>query len=256
MKLVKKSMLLFIVLGIAFGAQSCKTKKTMQADNLEGKWMLETFDGQAVKSVFAGKNPTIIFDTAGKRINGNGGCNGYSGMYSLDGNVFTAPNLASTMMMCIQANQESQFHKFLGAKSELSLNGDKLIFTQNGKQVMVFTKAKPLTVADLAGVWKLMSMQGASSNIAFGDKLPTIEFDALDSKVFGTAGCNRYNAPFTLKDGMLTVSVPVSTRMACPNMEGEAKFLKLIATPASIEVEDNMLTLRNDGAELLRFIKE
>jgi len=236
--------------------QSCKTTASLKTMDLEGKWVLKTFNGQDVKSVFAGKTPTIIFNLSEGRINGTGGCNNYSGAFTLKGNEFSAPNLASTMMMCIQANQESQFLQALGEVSKLSMKNGELIFTQGEKQVLVLTKAKPLTVADLAGTWTLMSIQGSSANTLFGDETaPSIEFNASDKRVSGNAGCNRYNAPFKLTGDILEVSTPVSTRMACPHMEGENKFLKLIATKAKLELEDNMLTLRQDGRELLRFTK-
>ena len=255
MKTLKLSFLLLSVMALTFGMQGCKTAQNMPTTKLEGKWMLKSLNGQNVKEIFAGKNPTMIISLTDSRIHGTGGCNSYNGRFTLQKDEFSAPNLASTMMMCIQANQESQFLKALGETSKLSLNGDELTFTQNGQVVMVFSKAKPLSAADLSGTWTLQSMQGASANTYFDEQPPTITFDFNSNKVSGNAGCNRYSGPFKLDKETLDVTTPVATRMACDHLEGETKFLKLLSTPSKIEVEENMLVLKEDGRELLRFSK-
>jgi len=255
MKTLRLSFLILSVLAITVVTQGCKTAQNMPTTKLEGKWVLKTLNGQNVKDIFAGKTPTMIISLTDSRINGTGGCNSYNGRFTLIKDEFSAPNLASTMMMCIQANQETQFMQALGEKSKLSLKGDELTFTQNGKAVLVFTKAKPLSAADFSGTWTLQSIEGASANTYFGEKPPTISFDFSANKVSGNAGCNNYNGPFKLAGDILEVTTPVSTRMACENLEGEGKFLKLLTIPAKVEVEEGMLVLRQDGRELLRFSK-
>ncbi|GAB6011691.1 META domain-containing protein [Viscerimonas tarda] len=224
---------------------------------LDGKWTLKTFNGKDVAESFKGGIPTLEFNITEKRISGSGGCNNYSGVFILTENEFSAPNVVSTQKMCFAQNQESAFYQLLAEVSTLSLNGENLIFTQKGKQVLVFVKEKTLNLADLTGVsWVLQSIEGSPVDTYFkGTSFPGIEFDAANNSLKGNAGCNTYNAPFTLTGNTLTVSAGRTTRRACENMEGEQKFVGTITGASNIELNNNNLVLKKNGVEVLRFTK-
>ncbi len=236
---------------------SCKSVKEIQTASFQNKWALKFLNGENAKTLFPRKVPTLEFNITEKRISGNGGCNGYGGNYTLTGNKFTASNIISTMMACFDAPKESDYLQILSKTSELSVKGEELIFTQNGKAVLVFEKAKPLSVKDLEGEWVLQSIQGATSNVHYKNKIPTIAFNTESMRVSGNASCNSYNGGFELSNDKLTITRLITTRKACVDgMEGEQKFLELLSGSADIVLENNMLTLKRDGLHLLSFTRE
>ena len=80
--------------------------------DIEGSWDVTAFNnGSAIVSVALGSTITMVFDADGQ-VSGNGGCNQYSGGYSVDGNNISIGPLRSTMMACPDqavGTQESQF---------------------------------------------------------------------------------------------------------------------------------------------------
>lgn len=235
--------------------QSCKTVKEIPVVQLNGKWVLQSFDGKAVVESFKGSVPTIEFDIAAKQISGLGGCNNYSGAFSLNGIEFSAPNLVSTQKMCLKENAEPAFLRLLGNVSTLSIDGETLTFTQNGKAVLTFAKAKPLSLNDLSGLWTLETLENKPAGELFAGTLPTLEFNAADSRLTGNAGCNRYNAPFSLTGATLTVKNAAATRRACGDMPGEVEFLRLLSGVATLELDGDVLSFKRDGITLLQFVK-
>jgi heat shock protein HslJ len=253
---MKKISLITMALAIFAGLfQGCKAVKEIPVVQLSGKWVLQSFDGRATSESFKGTIPTLEFDITAKQISGTGGCNNYSGAFNLNGNEFSAPNLATTKKMCLNDNKEDAFLRLLGNTSTLSTDGEKLVFMQGGKAVLTYAKAKPLSVADLAGTWTLAWIEDASANMLFAGTLPTVEFNANESKLTGNAGCNRYNAPFTLTGNILTVKNPAATRRACGSMEGEIKFLRLLSGTVTVELDGDALSFKREGITLLQFVK-
>jgi len=77
-------------------------------------------------------------------------------------------NAESVVSNMFCEDQESTLFKLLDGKSKLALKGDELTFSQNGKTTLVFTRAQPLSATDLAGVWKLQSINGNQENADTG----------------------------------------------------------------------------------------
>ena len=79
-------------------------------------------------------------------------------------------------------------------------------------------------------------------------------------QVAGSAGCNQYNAGYTLGPGARAISISpaASTRMFCSEpagvMEQEAEFLAALQSAARYRIEGAQLTLeRSDGARAATF---
>ncbi|MBB4036769.1 heat shock protein HslJ [Dysgonomonas hofstadii] len=252
MKIIK---LLFIAALAIFALQSCNSAKTLTKEQLANKWVLKSINGQDVKEAFPNKIPHITFNLTNGQMNGNGGCNGFGGTFSINKDEFTGSKIVSTMMFC--GDQESTLFKLLDGKSKLALNGDELTFSQNGKTTLVFTRAQPLGAADLAGEWKLQSINGKSEAESETKKMPTLEFNFAEKRLAGLAGCNRYNGAFTLENNVLTVTPLATTRMACPNMEMENEFVKTFTGKIDLEKEtDNLLVMKKDGRIIIIFEKQ
>lgn len=261
-KLVKLSFALVMILSLGIMAQSCKSSKNSSKNdypgentpNIAGTWILKSLNGQPATNLFKGKIPTMNIDVAENRIFGNGGCNGYTGTYTYSKGILSAPNLASTMMMCVEENQEHQFHTVLGQPNKVSLVNGILTLKHEGKTVAEFEKG--IDTSLLSGEWKLESIADGDAKALFTDREPTISFDLAESRLGGNAGCNRYNATYKIEGTTITVGPVMSTRMACPNMEGESKFTQIITGASTLEASMNKITFSKDGKAVLTFVKD
>lgn len=267
---MKKKNLLFLAFTLlSFTAftlmQSCTPKeKPLEPAQLEGYWVLKTLDGQDAKTLFDGALPTIQFDTKEMRISGTGGCNRYNGAFDLKDNVLNTSKVAVTQMACLGENKESEFLAKLQQANTVSIVNDVLTFTEEGtKVVLEFEKGEApveLTVFDkLGGTWVLTELEGkAVADIFKGEnaKIPTLTFDFDKGIVSGTAGCNNYNAPFKYEGGLIIVSPAGSTKMACPNLQGETQYLSNLIDTMGVSIPDaNSLQLRKKGNLIFKFSK-
>lgn len=258
----KKNLItVFIVFAVvAFSAlsfQSCTNATPLTQEQMDGYWVLKTLNGEDAKSHFAGALPTLHFNFDEGTVSGTGGCNRYTGAYTYKDGVFSAPNLVSTRMLCAEDNAEGQFLLELsGLNNILSLENGLLTITKDKKIIMQFEKGETpagsfnANAETLQGEWKLKVIDGADAASLYTTdpgKVPTLNFNFAENRIAGNSGCNNYNAPFALaEDGRLVVTNPVSTMMACPNMEGETRFIQAIK-------DTSMLTLPD--ANTLQFAK-
>lgn len=110
----------------------------------------------------------------------------------------------------------------------------------------------------LNGIWTVKEIDGKSiSKLNFqGEKLPYLELDMDSYRFSGLAGCNRMAGGFVVENGNLHFSEAMVTKMACPNLELETKFLSLLNGTSSYQIEKNKLYLFNkNGESLLQFQK-
>jgi len=87
--------------------------------------------------------------------------------------------------------------------------------------------------------WTFVSIGG----VAVAKDRPTaLQFDG--ARLSGSAGCNRFSGTYSVDGGALKAGPLMATEMACPGMEQEQAFFKLMATPVS-------LTFADDGTLIL-----
>lgn len=265
-RILNPAVLVIAIITLAFGLQSCNSAKPVDKTQLEGYWTLKTLKGEDAKTAFAGTLPYLQFDFAKNMVSGNGGCNGFTGAFTLtDKNEFSAPNLAATMMMCVQANKEPQFFTALSTPNLiLSLDKDGLLTLSEDKTVILqFEKGEAPKVAaatdivnaeNLTGAWTLTSIAGGDMATLFTGKTPTLEFTA-DGKAFGNGGCNTYRTSYTLQENTVTFGPVMSTKMACPSLKGEGLFTGLLASPLQAGLNGDKLTFSKEGNVVLEFVK-
>ena len=252
MKILK---LLAVAAIVVLAFQSCNSSKNLAKEQLADKWVLKSINGQDVKEAFPRKTPNVTFNLAEGRMSGNGGCNGFSGTFSINKDEFTGSKIISTMMFC--GDQESTLFKLLDGKSKLTLAGDKLTFSQNNKTTLEFTRAQPFSINDLAGSWKLQSINGKSEAENETKKMPTLEFNIAEKRVSGSTGCNRYNGSFTLENNVLSLTPLATTRMAClHNMDMESEFVKTFTGKIDLEREGDLLIMKKEGRTIIIFAKQ
>jgi heat shock protein HslJ len=104
----------------------------------------------------------------------------------------------------------------------------------------------------LGGRWILQPV--LPSDTATG-KIATIQFDLKKSRFSGNTGCNAMNGEFWYgdKDSSLVFSDKIiTTRMACPGYN-EKSFLNSLLHTSHFRLQDGMLILLSDNAELSRW---
>jgi heat shock protein HslJ len=81
--------------------------------NLAGtQWQLVSYGAPGAETpVISGGAITLAFEV-GNQVSGNGGCNGYSGMYTVAGTTITFSDVVSTMMACADSavTQQEQLY--------------------------------------------------------------------------------------------------------------------------------------------------
>lgn len=245
--------------------QSCSESKINKTD-LEGYWSLKSLNGQPAAEAFKGNTPSIEFDFEEMKISGTGGCNRYFGPFTLEENILKPGNIASTNMMCLEENKEPEFLATLTGEKGLKLalnNGGILQFKDNDKIVLEFEKAEApkestgitaVSMENLTGSWSLSQINGEDSSSLFGDK-PATMIIQKDGSVTGNAGCNNYRTNMSLEGSTISFTVLASTRMACPNLEGEQTFTQILSEPLQGTINGNVLKLLQKGEIVLEFTK-
>lgn len=259
MKQTIKSMVLIMgVIALSVGFQSCNSVKSIEQTKLEGNWQLKSLKGEDASDAFKTPAPTLKFNFQDKMIVGNGGCNNYSGVFSLtDKNEFSARNPVATMRACLDANKEPQFFAALATPNmKLSLvdEDNTLLFKKGSEIVLEFVKAdETIDAKQLSGSWILTNISGGDINELF-DKKPTLEI-AEDGTVLGQGGCNSLRTSYTLDGNTITFKGIASTRMACPSLEGETLFTSHLGNPLEVAVEEDKMSFFKDGTLVLEFAR-
>lgn len=101
---------------------------------------------------------------------------------------------------------------------------------------------RPLT----GTTWQLVQLDGRSLQPAEGRYTLTLSAD--EGRISGTGGCNRLAGPFeTDKNRTLKFGPLITTRMACPDLEQEQRFLQALASTTHYDMDGPLLLLLSDG---------
>jgi len=102
------------------------------------------------------------------------------------------------------------------------------------------TEAASANVGLTGTKWKLVKLNG---KIITDDKA-YISFSEENGRVSGNGGCNAFNGEFTVKEyNRITMSKVAATLMACPDMENESEFLRLLETVDNYTIHNDTLSL-------------
>jgi heat shock protein HslJ len=203
-----------------------------------------------------GMNPilsgsAITMEIVGANVSGHSGVNRYSG--GLVGGVLGP--MASTMMAGSPdlMEQERCYLDFLTGSVPVRTGDTSLELTLEGEVVV----AMELVPRVLVGVpWVMTGHhngKGGYVSAVAGSEV-TAEFDD-EGHMFGSGGCNRYRASFEMEGNSISISPPMSTRMACPDekiTEQETMYFALLETVSSFRFADQrgMTSLEMfDGAD-------
>lgn len=110
----------------------------------------------------------------------------------------------------------------------------------------------------LHGSWELEKVYGAKEpfKMLFPGKIPTLTFDQRSSTLNGNNGCNQYNGPFTLRNGVLGIGDLMATKMFCEGVKEQLYMTTLkMANGYTFEADKLVLTLDGEGLMAFRPIK-
>jgi heat shock protein HslJ len=141
--------LFFLSVALISLLAACKTSKPATASDkpvdpakLNGTWELNyiTTSRMPFKDLYPDKKPTITFEAADKKVNGNTGCNTFIGVYAASGNTIdlTSP-LALSRMACPGVG-ETVFLDALKKANTYSISGKTLSLQAEGTETMRFEK--------------------------------------------------------------------------------------------------------------------
>ena len=123
----------------------------------------------------------------------------------------------------------------------------KQILGAAAAMLMLAAGGSPKTNLPLEGTqWKLTEMDGkADPAFAAGEDTFNFTLDPSRMMVYGVGACNRLFGPYELEEGNgLDIERLASTMMACPNMDLESRFAKLLEEADKYEIDGDVLTLR------------
>ncbi len=114
-----------------------------------------------------------------------------------------------------------------------------------------------VTDYDLVGAWTLTAM---GEDPVDGSELPKgapqLVFDPENLRISGHGSCNNINGSFQMGKSSIIFSQMASTMMACPDMEVETTFNRLISgRELKYELEGNQLVLTHPSGQTLVFEK-
>ncbi len=97
----------------------------------------------------------------------------------------------------------------------------------------------------LAGTtWQLIQLDGRSVQPREG----AFSLHLDEGRVAGIGACNRLSGTYTTTEKRALVFGPIaSTRMACPDIEQEQRFLQVLAATTHYDMDGPMLILLCDG---------
>lgn len=114
------------------------------AQLMDVTWELTHLGGERVSSSTERRQPFIRFLREGSRLEGSGGCNQFSGAYSVERDTLQLRGpLTSTRMACAERELNTREQRFLGALETLdrySLNGDRLTLYSRDTPLATFQR--------------------------------------------------------------------------------------------------------------------
>lgn len=104
------------------------------------------------------------------------------------------------------------------------------------------------------GEWDLAEINGQKIELAEGITTPFIGFNQQEDRIYGNAGCNSFFGEMIIDStnlDALRFDHLGSTRMMCPNMELEDKFLMTLGQVSGIEYNAEELQLKDNANNVI-----
>jgi heat shock protein HslJ len=214
-------------------------------------WILAGLPGRAP---VPGATVTLAFDAT--TATGTDGCNRYAAPYTQQGGRLDIDGRAAGTLMACPTQVMEQARAYLAALARVGgfrrdAAGLALV-AADGELLARFT-AQPV---DLAGTaWRVTGYNNGRQAVVstLGGSELTLAF-GTDGRASGSAGCNRWSAPYTAGTGTVAFGAAGATKRFCAElagvMEQEQAFLAALATVATARREGDRLELRTAAGAL------
>ncbi len=181
------------------------------------------------------------------RVSGSSGCNSYAGPAVVTGATIKIGPLASTQMACTGpgADTEQAYLPLLTGAASFTATADALtLFDAGGTPTLIYA-AGPAN--PLEGEWDVTGYNNGKEAVVSPVSGTTLTATFTGDTVSGSAGCNDYNGPYKLDGDKVTIGPLATTRKACEQdmMDQETEFLTALQTPATVEQNGGIVTLRD-----------
>jgi heat shock protein HslJ len=112
-----------------------------------------------------------------------------------------------------------------------------------------------LTADQLAGTWQLVSIQPFGQTEQATPSAASYSLTFADGRLSTRADCNSCGGTFAISGQTLTAGPALAcTRAACPTMEFESIYTRLLSGDSTVTVSDGSLLL-SSGRGVLRFTR-
>lgn len=228
------------------------------------RWVLTGYLANGTFLQPPGGNPVTLEIGHDGRITGSAGCNHYFAPYEMKDRKITIGPAGSTLMFCSGPGvmeQESTYLALLGRATSVTTGTGTLSFSDaTGTTILSFERMVPPPPVPLSGTnWTLDSLHagGAVSSVIAGTTITAV-FDE-QGRVAGSAGCNRYFAPYNVTGAAVAIGPVGSTKMNCNSpgiMQQESLYLAALGTVKTFSIAESRLSLADaNGTVLLSFTK-
>jgi heat shock protein HslJ/uncharacterized membrane protein len=225
------------------------------AGSIEGpRWKLAAVEGVGVDLAAAAVPFTLRFQ--GGRLEGCGGCNAFTGSYTLDGGSLALGPLAGTMMACPGPAMavETGVMRALAGTFRVEASGQGMKLASPGGTVLTFVEAAQPSLDQ--GKWNVSGFNNGRQAVVSprSGTAPWVQFKA--GTVQGHAGCNSFRGKYTADGERVAIGPLAVTRKACADVELMRQERELVsalqsATSWTIDARGMLDMHRADGQRAL-----
>lgn len=242
-----------------------------QPPTLQGAaWQLSSYVGADGAMASPAAPATLGFQD--NEVTGSGGCNSFFAPFSVEGNQFVVGPPGSTMMACDQPimDQEAAYLTALAQSARYEIKDNELrIYDKDGGLLLTFARSGDAVGGDQPGatpstrgpegvdnvVWQWVEAAYADGSTKTVDDPARYTLTLRpDGAVEVQIDCNLGSGSYVLSDQGLTLSINLTTRVACAQGSLADAYLRDLNQVAGYQVAGDKLTLTLTDGGVLTFV--
>lgn len=186
------------------------------------------------------------------KVSGSAGCNTFTAHYEVDGRELELRDIATSLMTCppLADPVEAEYLDALRAVAGWRLERGEFVLTdEDGHELLRFREPS------LTGSWAVTALRRKVSVESLIEGTGISAIFGEDGILAGSAGCNEYEAAYTVDQTRLRIRRPTSGRQRCDTPEGvmgqERRYLRALPRTRSYEISGSRLTLLDANGEII-----